>query len=95
MSVLRDTVTGTDGCTANGAGPSNPLSGIADTLLGTSSKTRSRLHEVWTSTQSCAARADLTVVADVGKHRLPFTHFRHLASFVAHHDPISMPNSSY
>lgn len=46
MSGLRDAVTGSDACTANGAGPSNPLAGIADTLLGTSSKTRTQLHEV-------------------------------------------------
>lgn len=43
---LRGAVTGADSCTANGAGPSNAVAGLADTLLGTASKTRSQLHEV-------------------------------------------------
>lgn len=45
MSGLRDFITGSDACNPDGAGPSNAVSGLASTLLGTQSKTRSRLHE--------------------------------------------------
>ena len=40
-------VTGSDACTTNeGAGPSNAFAGLANTLLGTSSKDQERLKEV-------------------------------------------------
>lgn len=44
---LRDLVTGNDACTpGDGAGPSNAFAGLANTLLGTSSKEQERLREV-------------------------------------------------
>ncbi len=40
-------VTGSDACTTNdGAGPSNAFAGLANTILGTSSKDQERLKEV-------------------------------------------------
>lgn len=45
--ALRDMVTGSDACTTNdGAGPSNAFAGLANTILGTSSKDQERLKEV-------------------------------------------------
>lgn len=44
---LRELVTGNDACTPDdGAGPSNAFAGLANTLLGTSSKQQERLSEV-------------------------------------------------
>ena len=46
MSFLRDLATGSDNCTADGAGPSNAVGALVNTLLGASSKTREQLREV-------------------------------------------------
>ena len=44
---LREMVTGNDACTPEGgAGPSNAFSGLANNLLGNSSKAQERLKEV-------------------------------------------------
>ena len=44
---LRDLVTGSDSCSAgDGAGPSNAFAGLANSILGTSSKDQERLREV-------------------------------------------------
>ena len=44
---LRDLVTGSDACTPDdGAGPSNAFAGLANNLLGSSSKDQERLREV-------------------------------------------------
>lgn len=44
---LREMVTGSDACTTSeGAGPSNAFAGLANTVLGTSSKDQERLKEV-------------------------------------------------
>ena len=44
---LRDLVTGSDVCTPDdGAGPSNAFAGLANNLLGSSSKDQERLREV-------------------------------------------------
>jgi len=46
--ALRELVTGSDACTPaeGGAGPSNAMASLADTLLGRSSKAQERLREV-------------------------------------------------
>lgn len=46
--ALRELVTGSDACTPaeGGAGPSNAMAGLADSLLGRSSKAQERLREV-------------------------------------------------
>lgn len=44
---LRDLVTGNDMCTASdGAGPSNAVGSLVNTLLGSASKTQEQLREV-------------------------------------------------
>ena len=44
---LRDMVTGSDACTTTeGAGPSNAFAGLANRVLGTSSKDQEQLKEV-------------------------------------------------
>ena len=46
MSFLRDLATGSDNCTPDGAGPSNAVGALVNTLLGSSSKTQEQLREV-------------------------------------------------
>ena len=47
MASLRDLVTGSDACNpGDGAGPSNAFAGLANNILGTSSKDQERLREV-------------------------------------------------
>eukprot|EP00955_Chlamydomonas_euryale_P092309 364696-Chlamydomonas_euryale.AAC.10 len=48
MSSLRDVVSGADGCTPgdDGAGPSNAVGTLVNTLLGGAGKTQEQLREV-------------------------------------------------
>ena len=46
MSFFRDLATGSDNCTPDGAGPSNAVGALVNTLLGSSSKTQEQLREV-------------------------------------------------
>lgn len=47
MSGLRDLVTGSDMCSgSDGAGPSNAVGTLVNTLLGSASKTQEQLREV-------------------------------------------------
>ena len=48
LMALRGFVTGSDACTPSdgGAGPSNAVAGLANTLLGRSTKAQEQLREV-------------------------------------------------
>lgn len=64
--ALRDMVTGSDACTTNdGAGPSNAFAGLANTILGTSSKDQERLKEV------CLSSSMLTALEEPASQAFP------------------------